>query len=130
MNNLERKMTLKERAERLKSDIPRVYLCFMDGETPLPAKIAAGARVVYALSPIDFIPDFIPVLGALDDLIILPLLVALAIKLIPKYVWDKNYALSRDLWQNGRPERWYYSIPVIILWAMIIYRIVNSFFIK
>ena len=123
-------MTLKERAERLKSDIPRVYLCFMDGETPLPAKIAAAARVVYALSPIDFIPDFIPVLGALDDLIILPLLVALAIKLIPKAVWDKNYALSRDLWPNGRPERWYYSIHIIILWAMIIYRIVNSFFIK
>lgn len=123
-------MTLKERAERLKSDIPRVYLCLMDEETPLPAKIAAGARVVYALSPIDFIPDFIPVLGALDDLIILPLLVALAMKLIPKAVWDKNYALSRDLWANGRPERWYYSIPIIILWAMIIYRIVNSFFIK
>ena len=123
-------MTLKERVERLKSDIPRVYLCFMDSETPLPAKIAAGARVVYALSPIDFIPDFIPVLGALDDLIILPLLVALAIKLIPKAVWGKNYALSRDLWQNGRPERWYYSIPIIILWAIIIYRAVYSFFIK
>ena len=123
-------MTLKERAERLKSDIPRVYLCFMDGETPLPAKIAAAARVVYALSPIDFIPDFIPVLGALDDLIILPLLVALAMKLIPNAVWDKNYALSRDLWQNGRPERWYYSIPIIILWAIIIYRAVYSFFIK
>ena len=119
-------MTLKERAERLKSDIPRVYLCFMDSETPLPAKIAAAARVVYALSPI----DFIPVLGALDDLIILPLLVALAIMLIPKAVWDKNYALSRDLWQNGRPERWYYSIPIIILWAIIIYRAVYSFFIK
>ncbi len=64
-------MTLKERAKKLKQDIPTVFLSLKDKETPIFAKIFAGITVGYALSPIDLIPDFIPILGYLDDVIIL-----------------------------------------------------------
>ena len=76
-------MTLKERADKLKTDIPAVFLALKDKKTPLIAKLFAGITVVYALSPIDLIPDFLPVIGYLDDLIILPLLVVLAFYIHP-----------------------------------------------
>lgn len=65
-------MTLKERAQSLKRDIPAVFLALKDKDTPISAKVLAGITVCYALSPVDLIPDFIPVLGYLDDLILLP----------------------------------------------------------
>ena len=67
---------LKDRAKKLKTDIPAVFLALKDKRTPWYAKILAAVIVVYALSPIDLIPDFIPVFGYLDDLIILPALIA------------------------------------------------------
>lgn len=70
-------MSLKERAKRLKSDIPAVFLCLKDKQTPLPARVMAAVTVAYALSPIDLIPDFIPVLGQLDDLLPVPAFIAL-----------------------------------------------------
>ena len=80
-------MTLKERAKKLKTDIPAVFLAMKHRETLLLAKILALIIVAYALSPIDLIPDFIPVLGLLDDLILLPALIALMIKIIPPDVF-------------------------------------------
>lgn len=80
-------MSLKERAKRLKSDIPAVFLCLKDKQTPLPARMMAAVTVAYALSPIDLIPDFIPVLGQLDYLLPVPAFIALTIKLIPSDVW-------------------------------------------
>ena len=63
-------MSLKDRAKQLKTDIPAVFLALKRKETPWHAKLLAGLTVGYALSPIDLIPDFIPVLGYLDDLIL------------------------------------------------------------
>ncbi|WP_347477129.1 YkvA family protein [Clostridium sp. Marseille-P299] len=80
-------MNFKERAKKLKSDIPTIFLSLKDKDTPIIARILAGITVGYALSPIDLIPDFIPVLGYVDDVILLPVLVAFTIKLIPKEVW-------------------------------------------
>ena len=81
-------MNLKERAKKLKKEIPAVFLSLKDRETPLFAKILAGITVGYALSPIDLIPDFIPVLGYLDDIILLPALIALTVKFIPPAVFE------------------------------------------
>ena len=80
-------MTLKENAKKLKQNIPAVFLALKDQDTPIAAKLVAAVTVAYALSPIDLMPDFIPVLGYLDDLILLPALTALTIKLIPREVW-------------------------------------------
>ena len=79
-------INLKERARKLKQDIPTVFLCLKDSDTPVIAKVLAALTVGYALSPVDLIPDFIPVLGYLDDVILLPALIALTVKLIPKGV--------------------------------------------
>lgn len=119
-------MSLKERAHRLKHDVPAVFLCLKDKDTPLPAKIMAAVTVAYALSPIDLIPDFIPVLGQLDDLILVPAFIALTIKLIPKSVWERNRALSENMWQDGKPKKWYYAVPIVLIWLLILWLIIKA----
>lgn len=119
-------MDLKERAKKLKTDIPAIFLALKDKETPLAAKIFAWCTVAYALSPIDLIPDFIPVLGYLDDVILLPALVALTVRLIPESVMERNRLLSAEMWKNGKPKKWYYSIPIILIWLLIIWLIVKA----
>ena len=75
--------TLTDWAHALKRDIAALWLAVRDPRVPLLAKITAASIVAYALSPIDLIPDFIPVLGYLDDLIILPLSIWVVVRLIP-----------------------------------------------
>lgn len=119
-------MNLKERAKQLKTDIPVVFLSLKSKDTPLAAKILAGITVGYALSPIDLIPDFLPVLGYLDDIIILPALIALTIRLIPKDTFDKFRKEAEGLWQNGKPKKWYYAIPIALIWLLLIWLIVKT----
>lgn len=119
------KLTLKQRAAILKNYIPAVFLALGHKDTPLMAKIAAGAALGYALSPIDLIPDFIPVLGFLDDVLILSGLIAIAVKLIPSDVLAECTKKAAE----GRvspKKRWYYSLPIIIIWLIIIGLIVKA----
>lgn len=95
---------LKKRAKELKSNIPAVFLALKDARTPILAKILAAVSIAYALSPIDLIPDFIPVLGYLDDVLLLPILVAATIQLIPKLVWEDCKNQSAGLWADGKPK--------------------------
>lgn len=128
-NTIHRKMknmSLKERAKKLKTDIPAVFLALKSKETPWYAKVVAAITVAYALSPIDFVPDFIPVLGYLDDVILLPCLVALTVKLIPGNIFDKFRVQSEGMWKDGKPKRWYYAIPIIVVWLLIIFLIVRA----
>ena len=120
-------MSLKEKAKRLKIDIPAIFLALKDKKTPWYAKLFAALTVMYALSPIDLIPDFIPALGYLDDLLILPLLVALTVKFIPKDVFEEYKKRAQQMWQDGRPEKWYYAVPIILLWALIVFLVVKAF---
>ncbi len=113
-------MDLKARAKKLKIDIPSVFIALSKKEVSLIAKIFAGITIGYALSPIDLIPDFIPVLGLLDDIIILPLLVTITIKLIPKEILNQCRIEAEDLWNKGKPKKWYYSIPIILIWFALI----------
>lgn len=121
-------MDLKERAKKLKTDIPAVFIALKHEKTPLLAKVLAGLTVAYALSPIDLIPDFIPVIGYLDDLILLPLFVAWTIKLIPADVMEECRAKSEGLWENGKPKKWYFALPIIIFWLVIILLILKVIF--
>ena len=118
-------MSLKERVQRLKADIPAVFLALKDKETPCYAKFLAAVTVGYALSPIDLIPDFIPVLGYLDDILILPALVALTIRSIPKEIMEKCRRRSEDMWAAGKPKKWYYAIPIVVVWSLIIWWIIK-----
>ncbi|MEG2054105.1 MAG: YkvA family protein [Oscillospiraceae bacterium] len=120
-------MTLKEKAKNLKVDIPAVFIALRHPKTPWYAKIIAGVTVAYALSPIDFIPDFVPVLGYLDDLIILPVLISLVIRLIPKEVFEECREKSRGMWADGKPKKWYYALPIVAVWLFIIFLVVKAF---
>ena len=118
-------MDIKARVAQLKTDIPALFLALKDKKTPIIAKIFAGITVAYALSPIDFIPDFIPVLGYLDDVILLPMLVALTVKFIPKDVFEEKRKQAEGMWKDGSPQKWCYAIPVILFWVIIIALIVK-----
>ena len=119
--------TLKERASSLKKDIPAVFLALKAKETPILAKIMAFLTVAYALSPVDLVPDFIPVLGYLDDVLILPALVALTVKLIPKEIFERYQKEAEAIWEDGKPKKWYYAVPIVLLWVLIICLIVKAF---
>ena len=113
-------MEHKEKLRQLAEDIPALCLAMKEKDTPFLAKILAGTAVVYALSPIDLIPDFIPVIGYLDDLILLPLLVALTLKLIPDETFERCREQARQMYQQGMKKHWYYMLPIILIWAILI----------
>ena len=114
------KVNLRKRAEQLKKDVPAVFLALKDKDTPLVAKIFAGITVVYALSPVDLIPDFVPVLGYLDDVILLPLLITLTIRLIPADKLEECRLRTEGMWSDGKPKKWYYAIPFVAIWLLIV----------
>jgi uncharacterized membrane protein YkvA (DUF1232 family) len=114
-------MSWKARAKQLKMDIPAVFIAMQKKETPRAAKIMAIVIVGYALSPIDIIPDFIPVLGLLDELILLPILVAILIKMIPAEMMDRYRIEAEGLWADKKPQKWFYAIPVVIVWLLMLW---------
>jgi uncharacterized membrane protein YkvA (DUF1232 family) len=119
-------MTIKERASQLKKDIPAVFLALRRKETPWYAKVMAVMTIGYALSPIDLIPDFIPVLGYLDDIIILPTMIAATVKLIPGELFEQCRIESEQLWKDGKPEKWLYAIPIVLIWALIVILVIKA----
>lgn len=114
-------MDLKAAAKKLKQDIPAIFIALKKKETPLAAKLVAALTVGYALSPIDLVPDFIPVLGYLDDLLVLPGLVALTLRLIPPEVLSQCRKEAESLWQDGRPRRWWYAVPIVLFWVAVVW---------
>jgi uncharacterized membrane protein YkvA (DUF1232 family) len=116
---------LRARANKLKKDIPALFLALKDKNTPCIAKVFAGITVAYALSPIDLVPDFVPVLGYLDDIILLPMLIALTVHFIPDEVLEKNRKQAEAIRQDKKPKKWYFSIPIILIWLLIIALIVK-----
>lgn len=120
-------MNLTQRAKKLKRDIPAVFLALRHPGTPFAAKILAALTVAYALSPVDLIPDFIPVLGYLDDVLLLPALVALTVRLIPPEVMEECRREGENLWEQGRPKKWFYAIPIVFLWLMLAVWLIRIF---
>ncbi|AJA48634.1 hypothetical protein CPAST_c25650 [Clostridium pasteurianum DSM 525 = ATCC 6013] len=118
-------MDLKVKEKKLKLDIPTVFIALKKKETPVIAKIFAVITIGYALSPIDFIPDFIPVIGLLDDLILLPILVVITIKFIPEEIFNKCRIEAENLWIIGKPKRWYFAIPIVSIWLAFILLIIK-----
>ena len=108
---------LKAYAKSLKGEIHAIYLAARDPRTPWYAKAMIACVVAYALSPIDLIPDFIPVLGYLDDLLLLPMGIYLALKLIPAEVFiDARCRAAKT--SSYLPKSWSAALIIIILWLV------------
>lgn len=107
---------LKQRVRHLKAETFALYLAARDPRTPWYAKLLVAGIVAYALSPIDLIPDFVPVLGYLDDLILIPIGIALAIKLVPSQVLADCRARAQETIQNGKPVSRVAGAVIIVIW--------------
>ncbi len=106
----------KARAEALEAQVYALYLAYRDPRTPWYAKAIALGVVAHTLSPIDLIPDFIPILGYLDDLIIVPLGVLLVIRLVPREVMAECQARASALQSAGVPQFRWMGAVVVGLW--------------
>ncbi len=94
---------LKQWADHLKSETVTLYFAARDPRTPLHARLVVAAIVAYALSPIDLIPDFVPVLGYVDDLILIPIGIALAVRLIPEPILAECRERAQEAYRMGNP---------------------------
>ncbi len=117
--------TLRDRARVLKREVTALGLAVQDPRTPWYARVLAVAVIAYALSPIDLIPDFIPVLGYLDDLILVPAGIALVIRLIPAEVMAEA-RLRSDTLQVEKPWLRYLAAGIIVLlWLAVLAGIIR-----
>lgn len=109
--------TWRRRARQIKRDTLALYLAYRDPRTPWYARIWAAAVVAYAFSPIDLIPDFIPVLGYLDDLLIVPLGIVVAIKLVPPIVMAECREQATEM--AARPTNRAMAIIIVAIWLLL-----------
>ncbi len=109
---------LKDAARRLKRDAWTLWFACRHPQAPWGARVLAAVAVAYALSPIDLIPDFIPVLGYLDDLVLLPALIWLALRLLPGPVLDecRAQAQARLDAKAARPRSLAGAVAIVVLW--------------
>lgn len=110
----------KQKAKQLKREIHAVYLAMKDPRTPWYARVLAAIIVGYAFSPIDLIPDPIPILGYLDDLILLPLGILLLVKIIPSEVLVECRAKAAASDGNKKPKNWIAGAIIIAIWVSLI----------
>jgi uncharacterized membrane protein YkvA (DUF1232 family) len=107
----------KERTRALKLEVYALYLAYRDPRVSWPARIFAACVVAYAFSPIDLIPDLIPVLGYLDDLVLIPLGVMIARKLIPPAVLEECRERAEEIAKAGKPVNRVAASVIIVIWV-------------
>ena len=115
------KHRLEQWARSLKQDVMTLWFACKDPRTPRLAKVLALATAAYALSPIDLIPDFVPVLGYLDDLIIVPLMICVTVRLIPEDVLRECRAQAAQ-WLEARrqkPKSYVGAAVILAIWALV-----------
>lgn len=110
----------KEWAVQLKQKTYALYLAYRDPRVPWYAKLFGALVVAYAFSPIDLIPDFIPVLGYLDDLILVPLGIALVIRMIPRDVMEECLAEAEKRLSGQKPRNWIAGGAIIAVWLIVL----------
>lgn len=110
----------KARARQLQTDLYAVYLAYRDPRVPWYARVVAALVIGYAFSPIDLIPDPIPVLGYLDDLILLPLGIALVLRLIPAPVMAECRIKAQERLDSGQPVNWIAAVVIVCLWIALV----------
>ena len=115
---------LKARAKKLKEHTLTVYFAARDPRTPILVRVLALVVAAYALSPIDLIPDFIPVIGYLDDLILIPLGLALVVRLTPPEVLQSAREKARDA--RDRPVSYAAAAAMVAIWLVVIWFVARS----
>ena len=108
--------SLRQRARELKMETFALYIAVRDARTPWYAKALAAFVVAHTFSPIDLIPDFIPVLGLLDDIIITPAGIWLALKLIPLPVMEEAREKARERFSDDKPVSWVGAAVIVAIW--------------
>lgn len=109
--------TWRARVAALKRETLALYLAARDPRTPWYARVVVAAVAAYALSPIDLVPDFIPVLGLLDDAVLLPLGITLALRLIPAEVITESRARAAEAFAAGRPVSRSAALAIVAIWG-------------
>jgi len=117
----------KAKAVGLKNETYALYLASKDPRTPWYAKALAVLIIGYALSPVDFIPDFLPVIGYLDDLVIVPAGIALLIKMIPREIMEECRSKSRSQPLSGK-KNWVAASIIFFIWMSVIFFLIRIFF--
>jgi uncharacterized membrane protein YkvA (DUF1232 family) len=107
----------KNRARTIKREVYTLYLACRDPRTPWYGKAFAALVVAYAFSPIDLIPDPIPILGYLDDLVLVPLGVMIAVRLIPPAVMSEARVKAEDILRSGKPVSWVGALIIGLIWV-------------
>lgn len=110
---------LKQKFKQLKRETYAIYLACKDPRVPWYAKVLASCVVAYAFSPIDLIPDFIPIIGYLDDLLIVPLGIMLVLKLIPKVVIEECRQKAEATINQEKPTNGIAAIVILIIWLLV-----------
>ena len=110
---------IKAWAKNLKRQIFILYFAYKDGRVHWYVKVLTACVVAYAFSPIDLIPDFIPILGYLDDIIIVPLGIIFALKMIPKSVISDCEVKADEMMKNGKPKNWIVGSLIVLIWGLI-----------
>lgn len=110
---------LRQRARRLKAEVYALYLAYRDPRVPWYARLFAAGVVAYAFSPIDLIPDFIPIIGFLDDLILVPLGIILALRMIPSSVMAECRQRAAEMLREDRPTNWLAAGVIIGVWIVL-----------
>ena len=110
---------IKKRVSHLKDETFALYLAARHPDTPWYAKVFVAGVVAYAFSPIDLIPDFIPVLGYLDDLVLIPLGIAVAIKMIPPEVLAECRSRAQASMAGGKPVSRIAAVVIVGIWILL-----------
>lgn len=118
---------IKAKAKQLKKQIVIVYLAYMHKDVEWYKKAFLLLILVYAVSPIDLIPDFIPILGYLDDIILIPLGIILAIKIIPKSVWEECRANAEKGISINNKYKKIGAVLIVLIWVVVLILITQNF---
>ncbi len=110
---------MMQRAQRLRQDALALFLAYRDPRVPAYSRVFILCVVAYAFSPLDLIPDFIPVLGYLDDVIILPLGIYLAVKMVPDEVFSEYRLVAREIYTDKKPVSRVAAIVVLLIWLVL-----------
>jgi uncharacterized membrane protein YkvA (DUF1232 family) len=117
---------LKQAARKLKNEVTVLCVVYRDARTPWYAKALIAVLIAYSLSPIDLIPDFIPILGYLDDLILIPLGISLAIKLVPGDIYDEaRHRVAINPEETGI-SGWWFAGVIILFWVCVAVLIIHA----